>query len=170
MEYRKGYGRAYKTGFKNASGEIIVTTDADLTYPTEKIDVFIRYFNCNNLDFLSTNRFWKYDRFAWSPINIVGNKLLTTLINFLFLMRLKDSQSGMWIFKKDILDKLTLEEDGMAFSTEIKISTHLHRFKLGEIPIHYRKRPTGSKSKLSWFRDGLNILNFIIRKRLLSLF
>ncbi|MEM2839562.1 MAG: glycosyltransferase family 2 protein, partial [Thermoplasmata archaeon] len=56
-EPRRGYGRAYKTGFEAASGEIIATLDADMTYPAEMIEELVNILDSENLDFISTNRF-----------------------------------------------------------------------------------------------------------------
>ena len=58
-EGRKGYGRAYKTGFSHAKGQIIVTLDADGTYPSEMIPELIEQLEQNRLDFITVNRFSK---------------------------------------------------------------------------------------------------------------
>src|SRR3989344_6673407 len=52
----RGYGNAYKAGFANATGDIIVTGDADLTYPFEDIPAFIELIESRDLDFLNTDR------------------------------------------------------------------------------------------------------------------
>jgi len=169
IEPRRGYGRAYLTGFKYATGDIIVTSDADDTYPLEQIPKFVMILEKKNLDFITTNRFWKYDKGAWSPINYIGNKLLTTIMNFLFLMNLKDSQSGMWVFKRSILKKLNLRECGMSFSTEIKVNAKMAGLKMIEVSIYYRRRLRWTRSKLNWIKDGLEIMRFLIIRRLLTL-
>ena len=56
FEKRKGYGRAYKTGFDAVNGEIIVTLDADGTYPVELIPKYIQRLNEKNMDFITVNR------------------------------------------------------------------------------------------------------------------
>ncbi|MEJ2740150.1 MAG: glycosyltransferase family 2 protein, partial [Dehalococcoidia bacterium] len=55
-EPRRGYGRAYRTGFEHATGDIIATADADLTYPVEDIPQFVKILNDEELDFITTNR------------------------------------------------------------------------------------------------------------------
>jgi len=57
VEKRKGYGRAYKTGIPNLTGEIIVTGDADATYPFDKIHEYIQQLIDKDLDFITTDRF-----------------------------------------------------------------------------------------------------------------
>ena len=57
LEKRKGYGRAYKTGMSKASGDIIVTGDADATYPFDRIHEYIQLLLDEDLDFITTDRF-----------------------------------------------------------------------------------------------------------------
>src|SRR6188472_2063500 len=58
-EVRSGYGRAYKTGFAAARGDIIITLDADATYPAELIPTYVQQLNDKSLDFITMNRFGK---------------------------------------------------------------------------------------------------------------
>ena len=120
-EPRIGYGRAYKTGFAHAEGEIIATADADMTYPVEDIPKFVRMIEEENLDFITTNRFAYMDKGAMSFRNRVGNSLLSLAMRLLFWVKVKDSQSGMWVFRRDILDRVVLRSDKMSFSEEFKI-------------------------------------------------
>jgi hypothetical protein len=77
----------------------------------------------------------------------------------------RDSQSGMWVFRRSILKDMHLESDGMAFSEEIKIEALKDpRVRFGEISIMYTSR-IGEK-KLNPWRDGLQNLLFLIKKRL----
>jgi len=84
--------------------------------------------------------------------------------NILFLLRLKDSQSGMWCFRKKILKKLNLTSDGMPLSEEIKIEAFRNKdIKSKEIPVEYRIRI--GDIKLNTWGDGLKNELFIIKKR-----
>ena len=161
----RGYGRAYKTGFDNAHGQIIATADADLTYPVEDIPKLVKLLEEENLDFITTNRFANMDKNAMSPRNIFGNSVLNLTTRLFFRINLKDSQSGMWVFRKDILGHLKLSSDKMAFSEELKIEAcHFTKYRWREVPIEYRARV--GKVKLSGWRDGLQNLCYLFRKRL----
>ncbi|OIO73621.1 MAG: hypothetical protein AUJ85_07500 [Elusimicrobia bacterium CG1_02_37_114] len=121
-EERRGYGRAYKTGFLNVKGDIVVTADADGTYPIGENDLprILNFFLDNNLDFLSASRFpMKFSREIMPYRRIFGNKFLTFMSNVLFRGGFRDILSGMWIFKKDVPYKLKLIDDGWSFSEEI---------------------------------------------------
>ncbi|MCL6477731.1 MAG: glycosyltransferase family 2 protein [Peptococcaceae bacterium] len=157
-EERRGYGRAYKTGFAKAKGEIIVTADADLTYPVEIIPHLVRMLEEQDLDFITTNRFAKMDRKAMSLRNKIGNTILNLTTRLLFFADIKDSQSGMWCFKKEVVQQTRLISDHMPFSQELKIKTIKSRkYKWKEVPIEYRTRV--GEVKLNGWRDGF--LNFL---------
>ncbi len=164
IEARKGYGRAYKTGFKEAKGDIIITGDADCTYPFKDSKKFIMLLNKNNLEFITTNRFFYMDKKAMSLSHKFGNFILTFVLRALFFLNIKDSQSGMWIFKKEILNDLNLTSDGMPLSEEIKIEA-FSKVVSKEIPIIYRARE--GDVKLNTLRDGALNLFFLFKKRFL---
>lgn len=164
MENRRGYGRAYKTGFSEAAGDIIVTLDGDLTYPAEKILELVDYLHTNELDFLTCDRLSQLNKQTMTLSHRFGNRLLKVTANVLFRLHLKDSQTGMWVFRKSILDKIQLENDGMPLSEEIKIKSFKHPdIKAEEIPIDYRIRE--GEVKLNSWKDGLINLKFLFHLR-----
>ena len=117
-----------------------------------------------SVDFLSASRFPVRDRQAMSWRNKIGNLALSLSMSVLFFRWVRDSQSGMWVFRRSILQDMKLEADGMAFSEEIKIEALLHpRIRFGEISILYSTR-LGEK-KLNPWRDGMQNLAFLARKR-----
>ena len=168
VEPRKGYGRAYKIGFTQATGDIIVTGDADATYPFDHIHEYIQYLLDHDLDFLTTDRFAELKHGSMSLKHYFGNFTLSWLLRFLFLVNIRDSQSGMWIFKRSALDALpSLEEfdDGMPFSEEIKIEMFSSKhIKAQEIPSKLYTRL--GDVKLESFGDGWKNFKFLFKKRL----
>jgi len=168
VEKRRGYGRAYKTGIPQATGNIIVTGDADATYPFEKIHEYIQKLIDEDLDFITTDRFAKLHHGSMSMKHYFGNAVLAWTLRILFLINLRDSQSGMWIFKKEALDKVQpLEEfnDGMAFSEEIKIEMFTSKkVRTKEIPSMLRAR--SGQVKIESFKDGIKNLKFLFKKRI----
>jgi hypothetical protein len=93
----------------------------------------------------------------------VGNELLNGVFRVLYGARVRDSQSGMWAFRRAILPDLCLVHDGMAFSEELKIEAIRRGLRLLEIPIDYRVR-VGDK-KIRSLRDALANLIWLWRKR-----
>ena len=163
-EQRPGYGAAYKAGLKAATGDIVVTLDGDGTYPPEAIPDLVDTLVARHLDFLSACRFPLADPRAMGLTNRFGNWVLTVTAMLLFFKPIRDSQSGMWVFKRSILERLRVTSDGMPFSQEIKLEAILRGFRFGEAHIHYGARI--GEVKLQKWRDGWLNLSFLFRKRL----
>lgn len=160
----RGYGRAYRKGFAHATGDLIVTLDGDHSYPVDAISYLLEAFLHLEVDFLNASRFPVRDPRAMSLKHKIGNLVLSLVMSLLFLRWVRDSQSGMWVFRRSILEEMTLEADGMAFSEEIKIEALKNRrIRFGEISILYSSR-LGEK-KLNPWRDGLHNLLFLFKKR-----
>lgn len=172
VERRKGYGRAYKTGFAAARGEILATADGDATYPVEMIPALVQRVVDERIDFLTGNRMASVDRRAMTTEHRIGNRALNLFLRLAYHHYLRempggplvDSQSGFWVFRRDVLDRVHIDEDGMAFSEELKIEAILRGLRLVEVPIPYGER--WGRPKLSSWRDGYRNLVFLAQKRL----
>ncbi len=162
-EPRRGYGRAYKTGFEMAQGEFIATLDADCTYPAEDIPRFVEMLEKDGLDFITGDRLSTMKKGIMTGTHKLGNWVLVRTSNLLFGTKLKDSQSGMWVFRRSIVPKLDIVSDKMAMSEEIKIEVKLKGLKMREVPIEYR--PREGEVKLNTWRDGTGNLKFMWRKK-----
>jgi glycosyltransferase involved in cell wall biosynthesis len=160
-----GYGGSYRRGLPMASGDVIVTADGDGTYPVAECLRLVGALEEGGYDFLSCTRFPLHDKRNMSLRNRFGNRLLNGLVNGIYRLRLRDAQSGMWVFRKDILARLNLTTTGMAFSHEIKIEAFTQPgIAAGEIGIPYAERI--GTSKLYPFRDGVRMAMFLVRRRL----
>jgi glycosyltransferase involved in cell wall biosynthesis len=160
----RGYGRAYKRGFAQATGDIIITLDGDHSYPVDAISYLLEAFLHLEADFLNASRFPVSDRRAMSFKHKMGNLVLSVAMSILYLRWVRDSQSGMWVFRRSILDSMDLLSDGMAFSEEIKIEALKNsRVRFREISIQYSSRL--GEIKLNPWRDGLHNLFFLAKKR-----
>jgi len=172
IERRPGYGRAYKTGFAAAKGDVLATADGDATYPVETVPGLVRKLLDEPLDFLTGNRFAYLDRRAMTTEHQIGNRLLNLFLGVAYHRFLKgipggalqDSQSGFWVFRREALGKLHLTQDGMAFSEEIKIEAILRGLRFLEVPIRYGER--WGPPKLSSWKDGSRNLVYLAEKRL----
>jgi dolichol-phosphate hexosyltransferase len=164
VERTQGYGAAYKAGLAAATGDIIVCMDADATYPRTFIPVILDVMIELGLDFVTCDR-TGHKLTKSSPLRLFGNWVLGVAMNLLFWIRVRDSQSGMWVFRRSILGQITLTSDGMAFSEEIKIEAFTNpAIHAEELPIYYRDRE--GESKLSPWKDGFINLVFLLQKRL----
>ena len=167
VEPRRGYGRAYKTGFAKAAGDVIVTGDADGTYPFDRAHEYVDHLVRRDLDFITCDRYARLHEGAMSVKHRLGNWVLSATARALFRVRVRDSQSGMWIVRRSALDRIPFDSlpDGMAFSQEIKIEAFKRRdVAATEIPSELRPR-IGHAVIESW-RDGFGNLRALLRKRL----
>ena len=161
----RGYGRSYKRGFAGATSDLIVTLDGDHSYPVDALSYLLEAFLHLDVDFLNASRFPVRDRRAMSFKHEFGNLVQSLAMSILFLRWVRDSQSGMWVFRRAILKDMKLESDGMAFSEEIKIEALRNpRIRFGEISIQYSSRL--GETKLNPWRDGFYNLAFLLKKRL----
>lgn len=161
-ERRKGYGRAYKTGFDSLSSDVdvIVTLDADGTYPASDIPKLVKMLDSEGLDFISCARRYNH---VMSFKHKLGNGVLTFWSNVLFGTSLSDSQTGMWVFRRSVLDKINMESDGMPFSEEIKIRVLKAGLRFKEVSVEYRERI--GEVVLNSFGDGIPNLLYLFMLR-----
>ena len=160
----RGYGRSYKRGFAAATSDLIVTLDGDHSYPVDALSYLLEAFLHLDVDFLNASRFPVRNRRAMSFKHKFGNLVQSLVMSILFFRWVRDSQSGMWVFRRTILKDMKLESDGMAFSEEIKIEAVRNpRIRFGEISIQYSSRV--GETKLNPWRDGFHNLAFLLKKR-----
>lgn len=162
-EKTPGYGAAYKAGLRAASKDVIATLDGDGTYPPEEIPRLVTELVERRLEFLSASRFPLTDPNAMYFSNRMGNAVLTVAAAMLFFRPIRDSQSGMWIFRRSVLDRMRLTSDGMAFSEEIKLEALLRGVRFAEGHVPYGARI--GEVKLQKWKDGWENLAFLVRKR-----
>src|SRR5213592_2634420 len=163
-ELHRGYGKAYRSGFSRATGDIIVTLDGDHSYPVDALSYLLEAFLHCRVGFLSASRFPILNPESMSTKHRFGNSVLSAVMSVLFFRWVSDSQSGMWVFQRQALSKMKLRSDGMAFSEEIKIEAIRNRaIGFSEIFINYSNR-VGEKKLQPW-RDGVRNIAFLFRKR-----
>jgi len=160
-EDRRGYGRALQTGIGNATGEIIVYIDADMTYDPREISKLVFPILRDEFDVMLGNRFQgKLDPQAMRPVNRVGNTMLSFVFSFISQKRVGDSQCGMRAIRRSLLENLDCREQGMPYVTEQLLKLMAKGARVGEVPISYRRRL--GKTKLVPWKDGLRILRSLL--------
>jgi glycosyltransferase involved in cell wall biosynthesis len=165
FESNPGYGNAYKAGFSNATGDIIATGDADSTYPMDAIPALLKIVEDGNIEFLNTNRLATLRSESMTAWHVFGNWVLTTISKILYWgIPFSDSQSGMWIFKRSVWEKLDVQSGGMPFSQELKVEAYWKGFKCAEANIEYR--PRLGEVKLRGIHDAWLNLTELFYKRL----
>lgn len=167
LEPRKGYGRAYRTGFDVAKNDIIVTMDADCTYPAEMVPELVKKLLDDNLDFITCDRLSLAEDGSMSGLHGFGNWVLSFTARALFWYGIKDSQTGMWVFRKSIFEneKMRPTNDGMPLSEEMKILARRHLGKKKAIEVSVPYRPRVGEAEIHTWGDGWKNLKFLFARR-----
>ena len=155
-----GYGAALKTGIRNASSEIIVITDADETYPNERIPELVETLISEKRDMVVGARIG--DNVEIPLIRRPAKKAINMLANYLTGVKIPDLNSGLRVMKKDIINKFVhILPNGFSFTTTITLSMLTNGYDLKYVKIDYFHR--AGSSKIRPFRDTLNFLQLIVR-------
>lgn len=156
-EPRKGYGYAIKAGIAAAKGDIAVILDGDGSYPAEDIENLLNLLIDGKKDLVSGSRYPLINNEAQPLINVMANHFITALAGFLFPIKIRDLQTGMMAFKKEKIDKIRIENNGMGLSQELKIRARMDPdLVCDETHISYRQRK-GQKKFRAITDSSLNL-------------
>jgi dolichol-phosphate mannosyltransferase len=100
---------------------------------------------------------------AMKRLNLVGNHILASLANLLYGTRVSDLCTGFWGFKAEAVRSLNLDAVGFELEANMLIEVAKKGYRIGEVPIMYRRRATASK--LGSVRAGYEIGKTLVRKR-----
>lgn len=156
----RGYGAALKSGVKSARFDYIAITDADGTYPNDRIPEFFHEMLKKDFDMLVGSR--TGDNVKIPLIRRPAKWVLNVLANYLTNVKIPDINSGLRIMRKNIVEKfINILPDGFSFTTTITLAMLTNGYAVKYIPIDYNTRE--GKSKIRPIYDTLNFLQLIIR-------
>lgn len=162
-EPRKGKGRALRTAFELVNDDFICILDADYTYPATHIPQMLELLE-GGYDVVMGSRIrGQREDGAISKLNLIGNRLLAFAANRLYGTSISDLCTGCWSLRREVVRDLNLEAVGFDVEANMFVEIAKKGCRIGEIPIHYRRRTT--PSKLGSFKDGLKIGRMLIKKR-----
>ncbi len=159
----RGKGAALRRGFREARGAIVLVQDADLEYDPQNYANLLEPIERRVADVVYGSRF-----LGGGPHRVllywhsVANTVLTTLSNMMTDINLSDVWTGYKVFRRDVLDRITLKEDRFGFEQEITAKTAKLGCRIYEVPISYYGRTYAEGKKITW-KDGVRGLWCILR-------
>lgn len=165
-EVNQGKGAALRTGFNEASGDIVVVQDADLEYDPEEYEILFDPILKDRADVVFGSRFMggRPHRvvYFW---HMIGNKILTLLSNMFTNINLTDMETCYKMFRKSILDQITIEENRFGFEPEITAKVSKLDARIYEVGISYYGRTYAEGKKIGW-KDGVRAIFAIVKYNL----
>src|SRR4030066_954240 len=161
VEPRRGYGIALRIGMKQAKGDVVVMVDGDGTYEEKHINLLLDKMVKNDAEMCLATRMYDPNK-AMGLMNFIGNKIITNCFDFLFSQFLSDTQSGFRAISHSAIEKVDLDQDDMAFATEMLVEFAKKRFKMVEVVSTYKSRKYG-KTKMRKIKSGIEIFATMVR-------
>jgi glycosyltransferase involved in cell wall biosynthesis len=161
--HNQGKGAALRRGFSEASAPYVIVQDADLEYDPAEYVMLIGPLLDDKADVVYGSRFLT-DRphrvlYFWHSC---GNRLLTLVSNMFTDLSLTDMETCYKMFRREVLDSFTLEEDRFGIEPEITAKVAAGRWRVFEIGISYDGRTYDEGKKIGW-RDGIRAFYCIVR-------
>lgn len=151
----RGKGQAVAEAFSLVNTEVAVLIDGDGTYDPYDIENMLEPIRRGIADHVIGNRLIKYEKGAFTRLNIIGNKILNWLFRVMYGVELYDILSGYRALTKDVYKNVNLTKHGFEVETELTVETLAKGFRIVEVPVNYYSRR--GKTKLSPLGDGLKI-------------
>jgi len=163
-ERNQGKGKAVRTGIQNASGDLIIIQDADLEYDPREYPNLLRPIEEGIADVVYGSRFLGAGRRPVLFWNMVANKVLTLVTNVLYNNILTDMETGYKLFRRQVVQNMTLHARGFEFEPEFTAKILKGKARIYEVPITFNPRNYSEGKKIK-MRDAFIAMWTLIKYR-----
>jgi glycosyltransferase involved in cell wall biosynthesis len=163
-EKNQGKGAALRTGFKHATGDVLIVQDADLEYNPQEYYRLVQPILENKADVVYGSRFAGGSHRVHLYWHAVGNHFLTTLSNMFTNLNLTDMETCYKVFRREALEGIDIRQNRFGFEPEITAKIAKKHVRVYEIPISYHGRDYAEGKKIGW-KDGFQALWCIVKYR-----
>ena len=174
QERNAGKGAAVKSGFRAATGDVLLIQDADLEYDPQDYPTLLQPIIDGRADAVMGSRFLLerlkfFGKGAKSPFftHYIGNKLIVAVTNTLYGHSATDYEGCYKAFSRQIVDSIPIEANGFEYDNELICKMLRRGFRIAEVPIKYRPRTYEEGKKIKW-QDGVRMLWTIAKWRFRS--
>ncbi|MGB8352725.1 MAG: glycosyltransferase family 2 protein [Chthoniobacteraceae bacterium] len=167
QEVNQGKGAALRVGISKAGSSLVLIQDADLEYDPNEYETLITPILSGKADVVFGTRFAGGAHRVLYYWHFVGNRLLTMLSNMATNLNLTDMETCYKVFRREIIQKITIEENRFGFEPEITAKVSKMEVRIYEVPISYYGRTYAEGKKINW-RDGFSALRCIFRYNFLK--
>jgi glycosyltransferase involved in cell wall biosynthesis len=159
----QGKGAALRKGFQQATAPVVIVQDADFEYDPGDYHLLLNPILAEKADVVFGSRFVGTGAhrvlYFWHSI---GNRFLTLLSNVATDLNCTDMETGYKMFRREVIQRVTIEENRFGFEPEIVAKVAKLRLRIFEVPISYYGRTYAEGKKINW-KDGFSALRCILK-------